>query len=259
MDPEIRHPSLPLAFFLILAGFFLGGLSVVFTIGAPPALQLLVGEVAIILPALLFLRRKRYPLRETFRLRPASPGLLAVSAAIGVSITVLMDEVDRLVSRFISIPPQLEELLSQMLKAGSLAEVVGVALAAVVMAGVVEEMLFRGLLLQALEQRMDVTQAIFVSAVAFAFLHFMPWWIQIFLIGIVLGLLAWRCDSIWPSIVVHAINNGFALVQLNLADDALRWYEWHGHVYPPLVVAAAGVAVYAFKWVLRQTPPHTNP
>jgi len=87
----------------------------------------------------------------------------------------------------------------------------------------------------------------------FAFLHFMPWWIQILLIGVVLGVLAWRSDSVWPGIVVHAINNGVALLQVNLPPESLDWYNWNGHVYPPLVVASAAAAFYCFKAFFRLT------
>jgi len=91
------------------------------------------------------------------------------------------------------------------------------ALGAVV-APIVEEFLFRGLLYPLLRGRLRVVVAVATSAFLFAFLHFYPTLIPALLtMGVVLAVLTERYDSILPSIVVHALNNGAALLGLYAA------------------------------------------
>lgn len=85
-------------------------------------------------------------------------------------------------------------------------------------APIVEEFLFRGLLYPLLRGRFKAVAAVALSAFLFAFLHFYPTLIPALLtMGIVLAVLVERYDSILPSIVVHALNNGTALVALYVA------------------------------------------
>lgn len=88
-------------------------------------------------------------------------------------------------------------------------------LAAAVIAPIVEEMLFRGLLYRYLRARMDAVWAVGLSAGLFAALHAVPVLLPMLLvIGVVLALLAERYDSILPGIVLHALHNGVMLVLL---------------------------------------------
>lgn len=85
-------------------------------------------------------------------------------------------------------------------------------------APIVEEFLFRGLLYPLLRTRMKVAVAVGASAFLFAFLHFYPTLIPALLtMGIVLAILVERYDSIFPSIVVHALNNAAALIGIYAA------------------------------------------
>jgi membrane protease YdiL (CAAX protease family) len=89
---------------------------------------------------------------------------------------------------------------------------------AAVAAPIVEEFLFRGLLYPLLRGRLKVVAAVALSASLFAFLHFYPTLVPALLtMGIVLAVLTERYDSILPAIVVHALNNGAALVGLYAA------------------------------------------
>jgi membrane protease YdiL (CAAX protease family) len=89
---------------------------------------------------------------------------------------------------------------------------------AAVAAPIVEEFLFRGLLYPLLRGRLKVVAAVASSALLFAFLHFYPTLVPALLtMGIVLAVLTERYDSILPAIVVHALNNGAALLALYAA------------------------------------------
>lgn len=86
---------------------------------------------------------------------------------------------------------------------------------AAIAAPLAEEFLFRGMLYRLLRQRMRIVAAIALSALAFAFLHFIPPLVPALLVmGIVLALVAERYDSLYPAMLVHGLNNGIAVIAL---------------------------------------------
>ena len=91
-----------------------------------------------------------------------------------------------------------------------------------VLPGFCEEFLHRGLLLQGTKHA-GFRQAIFISAVCFGLAHLNI--DQVFYaipMGIFLGVMAVATKSIWPSIIVHFINN-LVVVYLNGAK-AFGWF-----------------------------------
>jgi membrane protease YdiL (CAAX protease family) len=92
------------------------------------------------------------------------------------------------------------------------------ALLVVCVAPVVEELVFRGVLLSGLASRMHVGWAILVSAVIFGCAHLPDFrfaWYPVpalILLGLVSGWLRVRSRSLWPSITLHATNNLVAAI-----------------------------------------------
>jgi membrane protease YdiL (CAAX protease family) len=92
------------------------------------------------------------------------------------------------------------------------------ALLVVCVAPVVEELVFRGVLLSGLASRMRIGWAIVVSAVIFGLVHLPDFkfaWYPVpalILLGLVLAWLRVRTRSLWPSITLHATNNLVAAV-----------------------------------------------
>ena len=73
----------------------------------------------------------------------------------------------------------------------------------------VEELLFRGLLLDALSEAYGSWFAIFISSAIFAVLHVSPLGIlNAFWGGMIYGYLRIRTNSLWPGIILHALWNG---------------------------------------------------
>jgi membrane protease YdiL (CAAX protease family) len=77
--------------------------------------------------------------------------------------------------------------------------------------------------------------------------------LQIFLLGVFLGWLAWKSESIVPAAIVHAINNFLSLLFVNL-KTAPSWLIWpdaavpgKGHIHPLLLFAAAGAVYFGFR------------
>ena len=105
-----------------------------------------------------------------------------------------------------------------------------------ILAPIAEEMCFRGAILRKLLTMFPKRQhwiAIAVSAVLFALAHFnVVQSLHAFLIGLLLGWLYYRTDSILPGIVVHCINNTVAYVMFNIMpqmDDGKLIDIFHGN------------------------------
>jgi len=195
--------------------------------------DLLILELFTLFPALIFIRFQGFPITKIFRLHPVPGGVIFLSILIGLSTTILTDEIDRLVSLAFPMPEGIRAELLNKLQINSPGDFVIIFSASVLIAPLVEEMLFRGFLQNVLEHRVDVTRAVIGTAAAFAIFHFNPWWlIQILILGTVLGVMAWAANSVLPGIIVHGINNGLALLLFSLPKGGLTWYQWKGHVSP---------------------------
>jgi membrane protease YdiL (CAAX protease family) len=140
--------------------------------------------------------------------------------------------------------PHDTEILEQLTRQPPLA-VTLVVLA--VLPAIAEEMIFRGLLARGLATRLGVFWAILISAAAFGLYHLNPvQMIPTFLLGLALGVIAVRGDSILETMLAHALNNTVAIV---LSRDALPsandWIDAHqgGMLGATLAVLLAGVAL----------------
>jgi membrane protease YdiL (CAAX protease family) len=82
-----------------------------------------------------------------------------------------------------------------------------------VLAPIVEELVFRGLLYGWVAGRWGSLAGWIVSSLAFAAAHVEPAHVIMVLpLGILFGWLRRRTDSLLPSLVAHIVNNGFALI-----------------------------------------------
>jgi membrane protease YdiL (CAAX protease family) len=87
------------------------------------------------------------------------------------------------------------------------------------LAPLVEEAVFRGLLYGWVAGRWGTTIAWFVSSILFAAAHLEPAHVLLVLpLGLWFGWLRQRTDSLWPSLVAHIVNNGLAVVAAAVID-----------------------------------------
>ena len=105
---------------------------------------------------------------------------------ISATIQPILDELDRILSKLFPLPQALEKYLESAmdsLRTDSLAELIIIIFGAVIIAGISEELLFRGFLQRSFEQEGSPLRAIMISSLVFAFVHFSPQFLQIFLLG----------------------------------------------------------------------------
>ncbi len=108
---------------------------------------------------------------------------------------------------------QIHQHVREMGAAAGIGLRVPLALLAVTLAPMVEEVLFRGVLLSALARRWTGPVAVLGSALLFAFAHLpdldfnflaMP---ELLVLGLALAWLRLRSGSLWPAILAHGLHN----------------------------------------------------
>lgn len=210
--------------------------------------MVLVQELVIVLPALIMLRMKGWPWTYGFRIHRVRLSVLVWGFLFSMAVVVLTDELDRLLGLFFPMPDILQQELEGLMKAKDLSQAILLIGGTVVMAAISEEMLFRGIILQSLEQFKDAASAIVLSAIFFALIHFNPWAaIQIAVLGFVLGYLSWKSQSIWPGVLLHAANNLLAYFWVNIPRQQWAWYCGEHHVKPEWLLLSAFVLIIALQ------------
>jgi len=242
---------LSLLFAILVGAGFVSILKVLFPNFDSIAISLLsmfVSTLMIALPVIVYLRINGLSIRRRLRINRISKNTLFSIIIISGGFIIIIDELDRIVYALFGSPDFLSELVEQ-LKITSVLNGILIILTTIIVAPLVEEMLFRGFLQKVLEESWeDITKAILVTSLFFALVHLNPYWIvQIYLLGMLLGYLSWRTNSIIPGIILHGLNNGFA-VALNNAEDVFnRYYNWHNHVNPIWVIFAIIIIFLGFK------------
>ena len=110
-------------------------------------------------------------------------------------------------------------------------EITLIVLSVAVLAPLVEEILFRGVLVQWLLSKVSKVWVILISGVAFGLAHFLPepsaWLpsIGLVLVGIVLGWLAVRQQRIGMAVTTHAGVNLLAVLLILFGDELNQYLE----------------------------------
>ncbi len=152
----------------------------------------------------------RVPPAKWLRLRPARPSV-AGSAAVGVAgLGFLVDETVYLLHR---MDPKFFEtagldVFNQIFRSASVPSFIVLTIVVTLGPGICEELFFRGLVMRSLLETNRRTLAVAVSAVLFGLIHFdvlqSP---GAAVIGVYLGVVALRADSLVPAALAHGVNN----------------------------------------------------
>ena len=111
--------------------------------------------------------------------------------------------------------------------------------------GIAEELFFRGFVQRRLLRRFSPAIAIGITTTLFALLHVTPHGIALAgVMGLWLGVIAWRTGSIWPSVVCHAfVNSAWNVYQVGR-------FQWGIPDLPPLWFGISGVAIMLIAFAL---------
>ena len=211
-------------------------------------LSFIIGQSFMLVPLFWFLLSNKHPLFETLRIKMVSFPTIYYTILLSIGVIILSDELDKIVQMFIEAPKYVIDL-NGVLKPESLSGYLLLFIAVVIIAPLGEELLFRGFFQKILEDNWkDITKSVLVTAVIFSFIHMNPFWFaQIYILGILLGFLAWKTNSIIPPLILHSLNNLIALVLSFTTNNETSFYLYKGHVSPWILLLAIIIVYTSFK------------
>jgi sodium transport system permease protein len=228
---------------------------------AGSALQAAYGEVGLLasewgllfLPVLLLVTVGPFDARRTLGLRRPSARGLAGAAVIALAGIPIGWAIGWAQLQFFDVPRELMGALEKLVTATDLRRFLWILLLVAVTPAVCEEVVFRGVLFQGLAREERMWRTVGISALVFGAFHLsgatairlLPtaW------IGLLMGIAVWRTRSIYASMLMHFLNNGFAVVVVSrpevrraLMSDVGEPNWW--------LVALAPLALAAGLWLL---------
>lgn len=155
----------------------------------------------------LLIVRRRGATFEELGLRRVTPGALVLMIPVTLLALYMNGVVSRLTAFFFGDVPTARDQLA-LGEAISGADLVLLLILTALVAPIVEEVIFRGLLYRVVRARRGVAAAAIVSALAFAMVHFIPLLVGVFFVfGLILSAVAQRYESLYPAIALHSLNN----------------------------------------------------
>jgi membrane protease YdiL (CAAX protease family) len=93
------------------------------------------------------------------------------------------------------------------------------AITIIIAAPILEELVFRGIILDGLLKKYSPIKSILVSSILFGVVHFNPWqFIAAFIIGCFSGWVYYKTRKLTPSIIIHFANNLVAFIAIYSTD-----------------------------------------
>ncbi len=253
-------------------GLFTVLLIVLFTLGSTvqswhllPGL-LITEWLLLLAPILFLLGYGKVNFRAALNLRRLPWWGFLGSLSIGFFSIVLVIQLSYLFNKVLPMPKEIQEAMGQLFSSdGSISQLLFLLFVAAVSPAICEEVLFRGAILSGLRQRMGVWPSIILVGVLFGLFHLDVFRIPpIAVLGMVLTYLTVRTGSIYAAMLVHLMNNSFAIL---LTTDRLpagvgqilrlEHFEANGLPRPVLVVASLGfiASVAFFEYAARRFKP----
>ncbi|SDE17760.1 CPBP family intramembrane glutamic endopeptidase [Riemerella columbipharyngis] len=123
-------------------------------------------------------------------------------------------------------------------------------LVTVILAPILEEILFRGIVMKGLINRgINPKSAILMSALAFGITHANPWQSAgAFLMGLALGLVYYKTESIYASILLHSFNNLISVLMMIYSPNSNTYSKLFN--IPNWWILAIGVLLFSVFYYL---------
>lgn len=177
---------------------------------------IIAGCLTILLLWIVFRCRKKKLLAET-GIRTFSIKYVPVIALLGIGLAAVVTFVLGM------LPEEMLEAYaeeSQYITGSDTGITLTVILSNMIIAPVVEELIFRGLILSRLKRAVPVVWAVVISSAIFGLAHGqIIWMAYAFVLGVVLSVVAIRTESVAAAILLHAVFNVFGTVIPTVCED----------------------------------------
>jgi sodium transport system permease protein len=179
-------------------------------------LPLLLGvEILLIAaPAAVFAWLGRYPWKAVFSLRRPGALMLAGSLLMGIGLIPVMNQISQWQTAWHILPRSKADMegMSQLMEPALRAHPLLAPIVVGLLAGICEELLFRGPIQAALVRRLPIGAALTAGGLLFAAAHMDLSGLPLrTILGIILGWIVWRGGSIFPAMLLHAAYDGVSV------------------------------------------------
>jgi uncharacterized protein len=202
--------------------------------------------------------KSKNPLGKIFPVRLFNPLIIIIYIPFFWGVHNIMEEVNILVEKILPAPPWFWELFNKIFENDY--GWWGAFMKVTIMAPIVEELIFRGLILQGFRRNYNPFKTVLISAILFSLFHLNPWQMPAtFVLGLFLGWIMIRTNSIIAAITGHSINNLLVLLTVTY------WQKINTHaiflmgkedklILSGFVIALSIILIYCFTlWPINRT------
>jgi membrane protease YdiL (CAAX protease family) len=195
---------------------------------------------------LIGIKKAKKRFNEIFKFNKVSLRLWLATIIFSLGITVVLSEIDNIFNYLLPMPEFLRNTFALLMVEQMF--IISIILVCVIPA-LMEEMLFRGIMLNGFSENYSERKAIIISSLLFGLVHLNPWqFISAFIIGIFSAWICIKTRSILPSIYMHGFNNVLAVLALKYRE-AIPIKGMNSYLSPeiefmPKWLDAAGIAFF---------------
>jgi membrane protease YdiL (CAAX protease family) len=178
-----------------------------------PIKKILLGVGSTLFILIYGFKKSKAPLFEVFPVKFFNPLVIIPLITFLWAAHNLLEIPGKLLDKYLPAPPWFWELFNKIFE-GDFGWW-GAFMKVAVVAPIVEELIFRGLILKGLRRNYNSFTAVFMSALLFALFHLNPWQFPAtFVLGLLLGWIMIRTDNILLAILGHSVNNFLVLIAI---------------------------------------------
>ncbi|WP_297092479.1 CPBP family intramembrane glutamic endopeptidase [uncultured Draconibacterium sp.] len=168
-----------------------------------------VGSVVFIL--IYGIKKAKAPVLHIFPIKLFNPLVIIPVVTFLWGAHNVLEDVNIWVEKMIPAPAWFWELFNRIFEGDY--GFWGAFMKVAVIAPIVEELIFRGLIFNGFRKNYNGFVAVFMSALLFSLFHLNPWQMPAtFVLGLLLGWLMLRTNNIFVAIIGHSINNAMVLL-----------------------------------------------
>jgi len=206
-------------------------------------------------------RKTHNTIKNTFSIKGFNPllivGILFILPSLQYLVGLLNTEIDKI----LPAPPWFWELFERVInnRFGFWGSVLKVA----VLAPIIEELIFRGIIMHGLMRNYKPWFAIFMSGLLFSLFHLNPWQMTYtFFVGLLLGWVMVRTRSLPLAILIHSINNLIVLFTISyhveMSENALFMLSEKDNLFMSITALTAGILLI-IAFTLKKKIPIKKP
>lgn len=202
-----------------------------------------------------FLRKKENQLSNyTLNTPRLGSTLLIIITLLSLQISVTMP-----LGSLIPMPDMFKQMFMELANLHGWAAFLTIAIAAPIL----EELIFRGIILDGLLKNYSAKKAIFWSSFLFALVHMNPWqFISAMVIGLFSAWVYYRTSNLLLCIIIHFANNGIAFGAMEIWDnvdmidiDIIEYYG--GKTSAFLLIGSCLIVALIGLYILNRILPRT--